>query len=146
MEDAGDAAAEDQHGLPRLQAGEALAAEHAGQGLDHRPGGEGNVVGEEEHPPVDVQAGYPYVFGEAAGIVVCGVQGFAGGVAALQAVTAGVAGDMMGDEDPVSLPIIGDAGADSVNDPGDFVPQNQGGLFAPVPFHDVAAADPAGLT
>jgi len=88
--------------------------------------------------------GNPQILGETAGVVVGAVEGFAGGMTALEAVPAGVAGYMVGDEDPVALAVGSDPGADRDDGPGYFVSQHQGGLPDPVPLHDVAAADPAG--
>ena len=102
-------------------------------------------MGEGEDAAIHIDVGHPQVFGEAARVIVGSVQGFAGGVMLMQTVTAGVAGDMMGDKNPLTNVITLYALSDLNNLSCDLMTEHQRGLFNAVPFHDVAAADATGL-
>ena len=95
--------------------------------------------------PIHVDRRHPDELGEAAGVEVGGVQGFADGVVAGQAVAAGVAGHVVRDEDAV-------AGLEALDAVPDLVrssrrshgPGRSGRLLEPIPLQHVAAADAAG--
>jgi hypothetical protein len=72
------------------------------------------------------------------------MQGVTNGVVAIQAVAAGVAGDMVGDEDPVTDFVLFHPLADFYDLSRDLVPQHYGSFLDTIPFHHVAAADAAG--
>ena len=57
---------------------------------------------------------------------------------------AGIAGDMVGNEDPVTDLVTGDILTDRGDFAGDLMAQDQRRFLYPVPFHDIAPADPAG--
>ena len=127
-----------------LQARKPLAADHTGQRLDEHALVEGDAVGEDENPAVDVQGGDTQVLAESSRVVIGRVQRLAGRVAALEAVVACIAGNVMRNKDAVSGPVALDAIAFFDDHPGNLVPEDDGRLLDPVPLHDVAAADAAG--
>jgi hypothetical protein len=128
----------------RLQPREPLTAHNTGKGLDKYALIERDVVGQDEDTAVDIQGGNAQVLAESPRVVIGGVQCLAGRVAPLETVAAGIAGDVMGDENAVAGPVTLHTGTLLDDDPADLVAENDGGLLDPVPLHDVAAADAAG--
>ena len=141
----GQPAAQHQHRLSRLDIGAALTPVHACQRLGNRGLGQGNAIRNWNRAPIDIDGGEADVLAESAGIVVGGTQGVADGVAAAEAIAAGVAGYVMGDDEPVVLTELGDIAPDLHDRARDLVSQHQGSALDPVPLHDVAATDAAGV-
>ena len=144
MQKSRNAAAENEHALSRLQPRKPLAAHDTGKGLDKYALIERDVVGEDEDTAVDIQGGDAQVLAEPPRVVIGRVQCLAGRVAPLETVMAGIAGDVMGDENAVAGPVALNTGALFDDDPADLMAEDDGGLLDPVPLHDVAAADAAG--
>ena len=136
---------QNQHGLAGLQVRPFLAPQYAGQGL-----GKGRLVQRHagrhrKDAAVDVNRRNPQVLSQAAGIKTRVVQRVANGVVSAQAVTAGVAGHVVGDHRPVALFEPVHALAHLGHHAGNLVPQNQGRPRDAVPLHHVAAAKAAGF-
>jgi hypothetical protein len=72
------------------------------------------------------------------------MEGLADRVQATETITARVARNMVGDEDPVSDMVAIQAFSDLSDLSGDLVTQHERRLFKAIPFHHVAAADAAG--
>jgi len=59
----------------------------------------------------------------------------------VQAILAGITGNMMGDEGPITDFIIFYLFANLNDLSGNFVTENPGSFLDPIPFHNIAAAD-----
>jgi len=84
---------------------------------------------------------HAYVFGKAPGVVIRLVKGFAGGVMAAQAVAARIAGDMMGDEDPIAHSVTLHTLPDLNDLTRGLVAQHPRGIFDAVPFERITATN-----
>ena len=145
VQQAGQPAAQHQHRLARLDVGPALPAVDAGQRLGHRGRIERHAVRDGERSAVNIDGWEAHVFAEAAGVVVGGAQGVADGVATVEAVAAGVAGNMVSDHQSVALPELRHPRSHLRHRSGDLVPQHHRRALDAIPLHNVAAADAAGL-
>ena len=142
VQDAGDAAAQDQDVVVLPDINQPQAPHRAGQGLDHGAFEIGDLLRQDIDPVIHVNPGHPDIFTIAAGIIIAGMQGVAGRMIVFPAKFAVITRHMMADKDPLAHAVLVRFGLDDLA--GDLMAENPGRLGQPVPFHDIGAADAAG--
>jgi hypothetical protein len=98
---------------------------------------------DQKYASVHIDRWKPDIFCESTGIEICPPQSLAGRMMASQTIAAGIAGNVMGRDDPIPDAKIFHVGSGLNDFTGHFMAQYKRGSFDPVPFHDIAAADTA---
>jgi hypothetical protein len=100
------------------------------------------MIRQDIYSVIYIDLGYPDKFAVAAGIIVALMQSVAGRLIFLLTIFTLIARHMMADKDSLTGVVFIRLGLDDLA--GDLVAENSRGLFDPVPFHYVGAADSAG--
>ena len=144
MQQTRNAATEHRNAVPCFEAGLPLRSHNARQRFDKYPFLVGHLIGQKKCAAIDVDRRHAEILCKTAWVEIGGVEGFAARVISRETVMAGVAGHMVGDEDPVPLFEAADVATCLGNIAGYFVSQYERCLFDPIPLHDVAAANATG--
>src|SRR4030043_1010349 len=123
---------------------QSLSPENAGQRLNEDPLLKRDLLGQYKCAPLHIDLGDTDIFRKTSRIKVSRPQGITNRVITIQAVVTGIAGDMVGNKDPISDLILIHPFSNFNTLSCNLMAKHPGRFLNPIPFHDIAATDTAG--
>jgi hypothetical protein len=127
--------------LPRSKSCYSLAPKDAGQWLNKNAIFKGDFVWQYKYPLIYIDPRNTEIFGKSPWVEISPSQSVAKGMKTVQTVLAGITGDMMGDEDPVTDLVLIHPFTNLNNLSCNLMTEYPRSFLNPIPFHDIATAD-----
>jgi hypothetical protein len=141
VEQTSDAATEDEDCCTGRYPDSPLCPKHTGQGLNEGSFFKRNLIRQMIHAAVYIESRQLQVFRKTAGFKIGFAEGIAGGVMTPETIVTGVAGDVMGSRNTISLFISLNALSHSHNFARNLMTEDEGCLMNTIPFHYVTTAN-----
>src|SRR4030043_320638 len=123
---------------------QSLSPENAGQRLNEDPLLKRDLLGQYKCAPIHIDLGDTDIFRKTSRIKFSRPKGITNRVITIQAVVTGIAGDMVGDIDPITNSVLIHPFSNFNNFSCNLMSKNTRRFFDPVPLHHITATDTAG--